>query len=343
MIDGHGNDLSLYGDRVRIDFSSNIAFNNHSAAILAHLKGKLPAVLNYPDPKASTLRTLIAHHHGVKPANVLVTNGSAEAFYVAAHWLRGEDVRSLIFVPSFAEYEDSCNAHGHRVDFLPLSDFDRADYAAYRSVWVGFPNNPDGRRVPLTQIESLAHRCPHCCFVVDAAYDELSASSETQRMDCLPPNLLLVHSLTKTFGIPGLRIGYLLAEGSIVEQMERLKTPWSVNALALKAGEYIMTYYEDLAANKAELLAESIRLQRNVAAIAGFHVVPSDCNFFLCELTNGHTAAELHRYLLEQHGILIRNASNFRGLTDRHFRLAVQANVANNQLLNALKQWTTIL
>lgn len=343
MIEGHGNDRYKYNDRVRIDFSSNIAFNNHSEAILNYLRDHLRAIQNYPDPRASTLSDKIARHHGVSRQQVLVFNGSAEAFYVAAHLLSGKEVRTLIFVPSFAEYEDSCKAYEHQIDYLPLSHFEKVDYAPYHSVWIGLPNNPDGQRVPMEKIRSLADSFPNCTFVVDYAYNELSASSESHLIDPLPSNLILIYSLTKTFGIPGLRIGFAVAESKVIERMAALKTPWSVNALSLVAGEYIMDHYEILMANKQELLSESRYLQDKINALTDFKVINTDCNFFLCKLTNGHTANELHCYLLEQHGILIRNASNFRSLTDSHFRLSVQTREENNQLIHALNQWTTTL
>lgn len=342
MIDGHGNDRYNYGDQVRIDFSSNIAFNNRATLILHHLAAHLPSVLNYPDPRATVLSKKIALHHSVNPENVLLTNGSAEAFYVAAHLLRSEQLRTLILTPSFAEYEDSCKAFGHRIDKRPLADFENIDFTPYRSVWIGSPNNPDGQRVPIEMIKSIADAHPHCSFLVDRAYNELSASSESYADSPLPSNLMLCYSLTKAFGIPGLRIGYIVAESSIIEKMNSLKTPWSVSSLALIAGEYIMDNYAELTMDKTELIGESLSLQRAISKQKSIHVTPSDCNFFLCKLTNGHTASELHQYLVEQHGILIRNASNFHGLTPYHFRISVQSKEDNKHLIEALKQWLII-
>lgn len=343
MIEGHGNDRYRYEGRIKIDFSSNIAYNNHSKLIIEHLKERLHAIENYPDPTTQILSQKIAQRSGVKEQSVMVCNGSAEAFYLVAHQIDRSTAksraRSLIFTPSFAEYEDSCTLYNHQVEFANLTEYKEIDYAKFDSTWIGTPNNPDGYRVTIKEIEQIAELNPHCLFVIDRAYNDLSASCDEQATSEIPENIILIHSLTKTFGIPGIRLGYIIAAEKNIEKLKALRPPWSVNALSLVAGEFVMDNYQRLSVDLKELLGESKQLQRELSKLEFLEVEPSDTNFFLCKITNGSTAKELHKYLVDNHGILIRNAANFRGLTPHHFRIAAQERESNNKLIEALKEW----
>ena len=121
----------------------------------------------------------------------------------------------------------------------------------------------------------------------------------------------------------------------------RSMRPWSVNALAISAGDYILDNDFKAVRDIDEYLSEAQRLRDELDAIEGVSVMPTDTNFMLCELSVG-TAAELKDWLAKNHGILIRDASNFRTLTPRHFRIAAQSKDENNTLINAIRQWTSI-
>ena len=161
MINGHGNNLYHYDkDKIKGDFSSNIAFNNHSDKILSFLKDRIEVVKNYPDPEATKLTKKIALHHNIQSENILVTNGSAEAFYVVAHYISrkaNNRSRTLIFTPAFAEYEDSCALFEHQLSFTSTDNFHSEDFSAYDSVWIGSPNNPNGYRVTNEEEIGRAH------------------------------------------------------------------------------------------------------------------------------------------------------------------------------------------
>ncbi|MFR9534090.1 MAG: aminotransferase class I/II-fold pyridoxal phosphate-dependent enzyme [Rikenellaceae bacterium] len=341
MIQGHGNDWYKYGAKIKFDFSSNIAFNNHSKKIVEFLGGRLRDIENYPDPTAYTLSGKIAKHHQIGIDSVVVCNGSTEGFYMIAHWIARRakgSTKSLIFTPSFAEYEDSCSLYDHSIEFTSLNDFASIDYSPFDSAWLGTPNNPDGQRISINEIEAMAKANPGCKFIVDRAYNDLSASMDSE-MAIAANNIIFVHSLTKSFGIPGVRLGYITAPAENCEEIKKLQSPWSVNALSLCAGEFVMDNYQTLKVDLDELLCESQKLQNCLSKIGYLEVTTSDSNFFLCQITDGRKAEKLHQYLIEKHGILIRNASNFRGLTPYHFRIATQRSEANEKLIVALKQW----
>ena len=364
MIHGHGNNLLAYGKNIRLDFSSNIAFNNHCDSILEYLQNQLPSIKNYPDPAATHLTQRLAIHHAITPENVLVTNGSAEAFYLVAHFLT--KATTAICIPAFAEYEDACALHEHKLDFVNIKAFPHLDCAPYKSVWLGNPNNPDGVITPPEAIVEQCHRHPQTIFIIDQAYVQLTGvdnvdviphcsqasqaplgeaitqaapaqkSHTADSTTSLPENLIVIHSLTKEFGIPGLRLGYITASANTVSALSQMRPPWNVNALALAVGEFTLDNYASLLPDKDELLGESLFLQEALAKIQGINVLPSPCNFFLSRLALG-TAAELKQRLIDDYGILIRDASNFRSLTAGHFRVAPLRHEDNLALIRAMK------
>ncbi len=344
MINGHGNNIYQFGaKKIEIDFSSNIAFNNRSESIYSYLKGVIDTIGDYPDPEARELTSALARHISVAESQLLITNGSAEAFYLIAHYLQrrsggGVDkCRTAITVPSFAEYEDSCRIYGHEIDFITFEQLHHGDIAHYQSIWLGLPNNPDGERFDYSRVRQLAATHPNCSFIVDRAYNELS--QEQEREWELLPNIIIVDSFTKVYGVPGIRLGYIVASEAIVEHLSSIRPPWSVNSLSQLAGQYILDHYDELQLDIDELLGESKYLQQEIAKIDGFRVTPSTCNFFLVEITGGGSSCELQQYLVENHGILIRDCSNFRSLSTRHIRIAAQPREACCRLINALKSW----
>ncbi len=349
MINGHGNNIYQYDKgQIKIDFSSNVAYNNNSQIIVDYLKSELDCIKNYPDPSTRNLSQMLAKHYNVKPQNILVTNGSAEAFYILAHWLNKhvllrnkslKSCKSLIFTPSFSEYEDSCSLFEHELFFKTHNEFFEIDYSNFNSVWLCSPNNPNGYRVRYDEIEEKCISNPNTYFLIDRAYNELSSNREYE--DKLPKNLILIHSLTKSFGTPGLRLGFVIASDKVIAEISEMRAPWSVNSLAIKAGEFIVENYSSLMLDQDELIAESMYLQEEISKLPLFEVVSSSCNFFLCKISQSteYTVKDLSKYLIDNHGILIRDASNFRTLHEKYFRVAAQSRKENLQLIEALKNW----
>lgn len=334
MINGHGNNLYEYGNQIRYDFSSNVAFNNKSDEILDFLKEKIVYIKNYPDPEAKILTRKIAEHYGINPQCILVTNGSAEAFYLLAHFFQG--AKTLICTPAFAEYEDACKLYRHNCHFVPIEQFKNTNFSSYQSVWLGNPNNPDGT---LTQSEDILRQCqknPETFFILDNAYIEL-----TYRKDEIiicgqqPKNLIIVKSLTKSFAIPGIRLGYVIASQDVIAHLSSIRPPWSVNSMALDAGTYIIDNYNHLLPDVQMLREESLFLQKELSKNKFIEVYPSSCNFFLSRLKKG-TAGWFTDVLIKKYGLLIRDTSNFRGIDDKHFRLSAQNHVVNKELINAI-------
>ena len=338
MISGHGSDSHNYSQKIIADFSSNVWYKGISEKLINHLKNKLENIIHYPEPNAESLSVKIAKKHNLKNTNVLVTNGATEAFYLIAQ--KYNNSNSYIVFPSFAEYEDACKIFKHKLHFIQINDLSEEIQLQSNSLfWLGNPNNPDGIITSKKTIGSLCKNNPSTIFVIDEAYAELCDGSETvvpllKEFD----NLIIIHSLTKTFAIPGIRLGYVLASEKIIKELNKIKMPWSVNYLALEAGNFILDNYEKYLPDKKELSLKSRSFQKKLNAIDGLQVKESNCNYFLIQLKKGK-ASDLKQFLIEEYGLLIRDASNFRGLNENYFRIAMQETILNNILIDAINDF----
>lgn len=320
MISGHGDDAYKYND-IRMDFSSNICAHGSHEALMAHLAARPDLLDHYPEPEAWSLERLIAEHHDIDPACVIVTSGATEAIYLIAHTFR---YRPVIPQPTFSEYEDACKMAG-------------VEEGGREVLWLCNPNNPTGEVYDQLYIDRKM--AEYDLVVLDQSYEGYTdAHVMTPRWGCRTTYSIQIHSMTKMYGVPGLRLGYITAHERLTEQLRRYLRPWSVSALAVEAGKYLLQH-DDLLCRPD--LAEAQRLRNALLQLPGITVAPTQTNFMLCCLSNG-TAAELKEYLASQHGILIRDASNFLGLTPRHFRIAAQTPAANDALITAISHYTRL-
>jgi threonine-phosphate decarboxylase len=336
MLQGHGNNRNAFPGKISCDFSSNVLPAALPGDLLEHLKGRLETLSDYPEVDAASAARCLQTQHAASGAGVLVTNGSTEAFYLLAHLFRG--ARSGIVLPSFAEYEDAARCYRHQISFLKAEAVNVKNCRQLDLLWLGQPNNPDGRCWSPHFLRELAQSLPQTTLLIDEAYQELCSDAEGLTTQVLPPNMVVVRSLTKIYGLAGLRAGYLLAQGKLLEKLQPLRMPWSVNSLALAAITWLHAHPTDHKPQIDKTLSEARKLQKALRQRPELEVTPSACNFFLTRTRVG-TAADLQRYLVAEHGLLIRNADNFRGLGPGHFRVAAQTPAANLQLQKAIVEW----
>lgn len=332
MITGHGDDIHGY-EGVRMNFSSNIYAHTDITPLVEHLRGEMGKICNYPEPEALTLEAKIAGKEGVDAECVIVTNGATDGIYLAAEACRNLGVsHHHIIQPTFAEYEDACRNAGLLIQADADEDTD--------AVWICNPNNPTGECIDTEGMIMLAKE--YGTLIIDQSYESITlCQMMTAREAVDAGNIIQIHSMTKTCAIPGLRLGYIVTSHRYAKAIKKCMRPWSVNALAISAGHYILDNDFKAVRDIDEYLSEAQRLRNELDAIEGVSVMPTDTNFMLCELSVG-TAAELKDWLAKNHGILIRDASNFRTLTARHFRIAAQSKEENITLINAIRQWTSI-
>lgn len=325
MLDGHGDDIYHY-EGIRMNFSSNIYAHADLSGLEEHLCRHLDVIRSYPEPSARSLEAMIADECGINADEVLVTSGATDAIYLIAQAFR-EKPTFKVFHPTFSEYEDACRMYG----------YEEAENATL--CWLCNPNNPTGEVVSASFVEELSTR--HKLLVIDQSYEDYTLSplltpQEAVRMG----NVLQLHSMTKQYAIPGLRVGYVVASSRLIATLRQSHRPWSVNALAIEAGKWLISHHTRLIPDLKAYLDETLRLRSRLSLLAGIGLsdASTQTNFFLCTIESA-TAAELKNYLAKEHGILIRDASNFRGLTPHHFRIATQSPEENDALVAAIQQF----
>ena len=338
MLFGHGDDFYNSQNEVKINFSSNVWHGANLEKLKEHLIEQFNKLTRYPEPDAASLKRLLARRYEIKEENVVVTNGSITAFYLLAQAWRG--AKSMIAVPSFSEYEDACRLHEHEISFFSTTDdLSELSLEGQDFCWICNPNNPDGKLLHRTEMLKLIAANRNTKFIVDQAYVAFTTEDMLKPSDVKNnPNLILIQSISKAYNIPGIRIGYLVASPEIVNEVNKYIIPWSINAIALEASKYILIH-------PAQFTLPIRKWQRETAALIyplhkfdNLEVIPSSTTFFLVRLKKG-TAAELKKFLWEKYGILIRDASNFRGLDETYFRLSTQTTAENQVLIDAIREW----
>jgi threonine-phosphate decarboxylase len=182
---------------------------------------------------------------------------------------------------------------------------------------------------------TLAER--HHLLIVDQSYEDYTMAPLLQPADVVKrDNIILLHSMTKRYAVPGLRLGYITASASIINRLREQYRPWAINALSLEAGKWLVERGKTSIADLPSYLAETQRLRQALNRIDGLEAMETGTNFFLCTFQSWE-ASELKEYLAREHGILIRDASNFTGLTPHHFRIATQSPAENDALIAAIK------
>ncbi len=321
MIEGHGDDLYRY-DNIKMNFSSNIYAGTDLSELETFLSGRLDTIRSYPEPSAATLERMIAADCGISPDEVLVTSGAVDAIYLIAQAWRDAGTCHVI-QPTFREYEDACRVFGYQ---------EQEDGAL---CWLCNPNNPTGSVLPASEVMALAER--HRLLVVDQSYEDYTMSpllAPAQAVKC--DNVILLHSMTKRYAVPGLRLGFITARAGIISLLREQYRPWAINALSLEAGKWLVERGETAIPDLNSYLAETQRLRRALDRIDRIGTMETMTNFFLCTIREA-TASELKEYLAREHGILIRDASNFTGLTPHHFRIATQSPDQNDALVAAIR------
>lgn len=333
MIEGHGDDAYKY-KAIKINFSSNVYNHVDHSGLHQHLFQQMESIRTYPEPEPYSLEKVLAERFHLSSEEVCVTNGATEAIYLIAQTFRNQI--SAILMPTFSEYADACRLHGHKV--VPIYNLNRLPDRG-RLIWLCNPNNPTGEVREKEVLTACIKQNPRCIFIMDQSYEFFTQKALLTAKEAAEfPNVILLHSMTKRFAVPGLRLGYITACKELLHEIRTQRMPWSVNQLAIEAGHYLLSssqYDIDISL----LLREKERLVQSLLSIGGMEIWPSDTHYMLVQLRMGKAAA-LKEYLATEQGILIRDASNFEGLNEHFFRIATQTPEENDKLVESIKKWT---
>lgn len=330
----HGNDTYRFNHDIKADFSTNTWYLGPHPDLVEYLKSEMDCVANYPELQSESLTSQLADYHHLADDQVLVCNGTAEAIFLIALRYQGE--LSRIIKPTFSEYEHACQIHKHSISFCGSNFISQGMSTPEGLFWLCNPNNPTGQVYSQELLLDLVRNNPQTLFIIDEAYadfciEDISLASFVGKYK----NLLILKSMTKNYCLPGLRLGYILGHHSKIKEIAQYRPPWAVNSLALKAGEFALKHTVIGDNERITYLGLTHDFKAELAKIVGIEVFSSSTGYFL--LKTPMLAAELKQVLVVDFGILIRDASNFRGLSDNHIRLATLTREKNELLVNALK------
>ena len=335
MTYGHGDDKYRYGDRIKMNFSSNIYQRADLTELKDYLATRLDAIGNYPEPEPRALEALIAEKLEISADMVMVTNGANEAIYLIAqlyrHWA------SVIPQPTYNEYADACRMFGHTISY------DRNDELNIlpedRIYWLCNPDNPTGNVLLKSLITHIIRKHPRYLYVIDQSYADYTLQpmlEPKEMLDCY--NVMILQSLSKKYCVPGLRLGYLTASPIIIDRLRDIRQPWTVNALAIEAGKWLIENDPKVLPDLKEYLDEAQRVKQELSEIEGLMVMDTQTHYMLANI-DWATSLELKNWLIEKYGILIRDASNFHSLDDHCFRVAAQTPEENDALVKAIREF----
>ncbi|MBM3238917.1 threonine-phosphate decarboxylase [Candidatus Poribacteria bacterium] len=364
QIEKHGGELETIAEQYGIDINDLIDFSVNvnplgPPALVVDAINKGFALLNrYPDSSSRRMRRKLASYLNLSAENIIIGNGATELIYLISRYYREEinKPNAVIVAPTFSDYQRSVSLVGGQVRHHLLSseggkphsaygfqlDIDRliADAIEAEILFICSPNNPTGQLFPKSQIVALTTTLKKTLIVVDEAFldftDEPHHNSVCEEVINLP-NLIVLRSMTKLFAIPGLRLGYLVAHQNLVEYLNQYKEPWTVNIFAQIAGEMLLDETAYVRKTQELVKAERKFLFNQLKQLSWLTPFPSAANFLLVHINREDLPATILREKLMKKGILIRNCSNFVGLDEQFFRIAVKKHDENLKLISALQ------
>jgi len=327
-----------------IDFSSNVNPLSISHKVINSIKKNLWRITLYPDTKYLLLRRTIAEYLDIDKENVVVGNGSTEIIYLFCEAFLNKGDKVLIPRPTFGEYEIAAKRTGAKVGFFDLDSAfkvapDKINYNS-KIVFICNPNNPTSTLTPRRTIVEVLNRAKEqdVLVLVDESFIEFIPKPKDNTVVSLVreyPNLFVIRSFTKFFGLTGLRVGYGMGSKEIVDLLNRIKPPWSVNCLAEVAA--VAALHDKGLIKIRHVIAEERRfLFENLGKIKGFRPVKPDANFILVDVSSSRLSALDIKQKLLQWNILIRECSSF-GLPD-HLRIAIRSRKENEELVRSLRK-----
>jgi threonine-phosphate decarboxylase len=341
-------ELGIAPDKL-IDFSANINPLGFSTRVKKALLQNQGAILHYPDRGAYDLVCQLVRYHDIPAHSILAGNGSTELIFLLPRVLHLK--RVLLVVPTFSEYETSIRSVNGQVYYFKTLEKDQFCINAerllrelrkgYDALYICNPANPTGVLTPLDMLQDVVKsaRVKATRVIVDETFIDFNESQSLKYQINKYENLYILRSMTKFFGLPGLRAGYVISSEKNITKLRERQEPWTMNVLAqyasiesLKDRQFIkrtIVYVKDA---RQKLIAELNKLPY-------LRVFPSAANYLLLKLDKSAptTVPQLYKRLLQK-GIIIRKCDSFEGLVDKFFRVAVRKYNENRRLVKELAE-----
>ncbi|MBU1162781.1 MAG: aminotransferase class I/II-fold pyridoxal phosphate-dependent enzyme [Proteobacteria bacterium] len=346
MIIGHGGNIYQIASKLGcapseiIDMSSNVNPLGTMPGLINFLGDSMAEITTLPEADSSGAVAAFADRYNIDPELVIAGNGTTQFIYSIPLALNTK--KALILGPTYSDYADACKMHNADYTYLITEESEsfepdinkiEENISGCDTIFICNPNNPTGALIPSSNLESLCRSHPDIFFIIDESYMPFVKSGEKISMIRIGlPNVIILNSMSKIFKIPGLRIGFLISSKNIIKKLEPFMLPWSVNSIAQAAVLYLMEKGDEVDVFIKET-RDFIEIEREIFIskfenISSIKLFPSTTTFILARLFGNYKAQNICSYM-SQYKILIRDCSNFRGLSDNFIRISLKTRDIN--------------
>ncbi len=345
----HGGNLDLiqneYGINKNeiIDLSANI-----NPLGIPKINIDLKILEHYPDPEYKLLRDSIGNYVGSNEKNIIVGNGSSELISNFIRVIRAHE--TLIAMPTYSEYERESKLIGSTIKYYVAQEENNFEHdiddllkvlsGKPNLFIVCNPNNPTGQNISNEKLETIISFCKqnNTFVMIDEAYAEFFGKSAIHFINKFD-NLIIIRGTSKFFSMPGLRLGYAVTSNlNLIEQVNKIKDPWSVNSFANEIGKVIFTDKNYITKTKNHIANEYDFIKNELAKINNLKLYDTHANFFMCQILNDKTASDLFCHLLKSK-LLIRDLTDCKFLGNKFFRFSIGLHDDNLLLTSQMKKF----
>ena len=342
----HGGPFSITHPRSDIlDFSSSINPMGISSSMRKTIKNQLDTIQIYPDSESTQLRKVLQRYTEIPSSQIVVGNGATEIIYNFCQAFLSNKTSVLIPIPTFGEYESAANLSGAKISFFKTMNLEKNtdDFISKipnnGCIFICNPNNPTGNLISKKTLQKIiisANKRKTLVFI-DECFIELVPDHNESIIKLVKKynNLFVLRSLTKSFALAGLRIGYGIGSKQMISILNKIKIPWNVSGLAQQAASSALSHSFYLTKVKKIIKKESCYLINHISKLNDFQCNDTSTNFIL--IKTKIKSKILQKQLLEKK-ILIRDCSTIRGLNDSYIRIAVKTRKENKKLINTLEK-----
>ena len=334
------------------DFSHNLNPFGPPECLSEIVKQAAEDVDHYPDDSCAELKKTISHAFRIKEDNLVMGAGSSEIIRNFPHAFMEPGEKALLNRPSFAEYGQQCKVAGIETltnDLLQKDDL-RIDpdklseriSSGIKALYICNPNNPTGRIEPRRKVLDIVKECEDNGVLVFLDETLLELVFESEKISCVEhvdkfDNLLIARSLTKSFAIPGIRIGFGISNENMIEEMNKVRMTWNIGSIEQRVAEVLMSDHMNHVLKAAQMMSAESKVMHSGLMDAGFPIGRvSDSFFYFSPLDELGMDSPGFRDLMLKEGIMVRDCSSFGEGFDRYVRFSVKDRERNDMFVKAV-------
>ncbi len=347
----HGGDV--WGRLEVRDYSSNVNPLGPPERLNEYITEAARDMINYPDDQCKELKEAISQRYGLPVSNIMVGAGSAELIRLFPEVFVKSGDRVIMPRPTFSEYGFACQLMGARFADLPLPEDDafRPDVAAYieamvpgtKAIYLCNPNNPTSRIMSSKEVMEVVKEAARRDIMVFLDETLLEMSEREKDVTCVAEvpandNMFIIRSFTKSFAMPGLRVGYGFGSKDVVRYMDAARLSWNLGTIEQRVATQLMLNEQEHVRGAVRLLVdEKQRMRDGISHILKRRIPLPDSYFFFHPLRSLGVTSSKFRELMLQHNVLVRDCSSFGPPCQSYSRFCVKTKECDDEFLEALK------